>query len=152
MRMGSGFVGLPKGCLFSDVTGGIGTFGSTRPRTTLVQLKVNSIAHPLPPTSVGTVRHTMSRLTSTKAFRKCNPRRKCSFLVRTVLRRSCHSHKMRLHPARVFIDSKTGDSANGFKSVLNANGGITMASPICPICVSDGIVTKETKRLRTGKR
>lgn len=146
--MGRRFLGLPKDCLFSSVTGGMGAFEVARPGRSVVHLNVKSIAHPLPPTYVRTVRGTMRRLTRTRAFRKCNPRRKCSFLVRTIVGGSCTTQKVRFSGSRMFVDSKTGDSAKGVKSVLHRSGDMKIASPVCPMCVSDGIVYKHTNMLR----
>lgn len=147
--MGRRFLGLPGGCLFSSVTGGMGTFGISRPGASLVHLNVKSMAYPLPRTSVRTVRGTMSRLTGGRAFRNCNPRRNCSFLVSTIVEGSCTPHNICLRPNRIFVDSNTGDSAKGVKSVLHRSGDVNIASPVCPMCVSSGMVYNHTKVLRS---
>lgn len=126
----------------------MGDFGIARPGGGVVHVNVNSIARPLTPTIVRTVRGTISRVTDGSAFRKCNPRRNCPFLVSTVVGGSCTDHNVFLRPKRIFIDSKTGDSYKGVNSVLHRSGDVNIASPICPMCVSSGIVDKQANALR----
>lgn len=148
--VGRGFLGVRDDCLFSGVTGGMGTCAGTGPSGRVVELNVNSMAEPLTPTYVRTVRGTISRVTSRGAFHNCPPRCNCSFLLGTVGRGSCHSHNVRLSGSRVFISSNTGDSANGVNSVFSLSGGITVYSPICPMCISAGMVSNHSNRGSRG--
>lgn len=114
-----------------------------RPRgtTSVVHLKVNSIALPLAGDIVRTLRRTMSSRTMSRAFGKCKPRRKCTFTRRTVT--SCCTHgNMRMGMSSVFVSSKTGDSAKGVARLFTGSGIILIPSPICPICMSAGAVSK----------
>lgn len=116
--IGRRFLGLTDGCLFTSVTGGMGTCGVTRPGRQIVDLNVNSMARPLYPTIVRTVRGTISRVTMRTSFQNCNPRQNCSFLHRTVVGGSFLPHNVRLSTGRIFMGSKTGDSAKGVRRVL----------------------------------